>query len=439
MAIDWEQVRDEVIGHLQALLRIDTWNPPGNETEAARYLAGVVGAAGIPYEIVEGTPGRGNFVARLAGSGAGRPVALLAHTDVVAVEPERWTRDPFGGEIADGQIWGRGALDMKNQVAAHLVVLLLLQREGTRLGRDVIMAAFADEEVGSLGADWLWNNRRDLIDAEYGICEFGGQRVEIAGRPFYTVQVGEKGTARMRLTARGTPGHASLPLADTAVARLGRALVRLHDFAPPTIITSPVAQMLRAIGAAHGAAQAAQIEALLAAPTWEQLAGLPLDEETRANLYATTRNTAVPTILGGGRQINVIPSEVWADIDGRILPGQDPADWARQVQAAVGDEVEVTLTEGAPGVAADPASPFYDTLAATMAAADPGAGLLPNLISGGTDASALPGIKVYGFMPSRHNAALIQTMHGHDERTDIDDLLFATRCIYETIARFCAG
>lgn len=438
MTIDWEQVRDEVTGHLQALLRIDTRNPPGNETEAARHLAAIVRAAGIPCEIVEGAPGRGNFVARLAGSGVGRPVALLAHLDVVGVEPERWTRDPFGGEVADDQVWGRGALDMKNQVAAHLMVLLLLHREGIRLGRDVIVANFADEEVGSLGAAWVWKNRRDLIDAEYGLCEFGGLRVEIAGRPFYTVQVGEKGTARMRLTARGRPGHASVPIADTAMARLGRALVRLDAFVPPTIITDAVALMLRTIGAAHGATLAAQIETLLVQPTWEALSALPLDAETLANLYATTHNTAVPTIIGGGRQINVIPSEVWVDIDGRILPGQDPADWARQIQAAVGDEVEVTLTDGSPGVAADPASPFFDALAATMAATDPGAGLLPNLVSGGTDASALPGIKVYGFMPSRQNGALIQTMHGDDERTTIDDLLFATKSIYEAIVRFCA-
>ena len=175
MAIDWARVGEEVTGHLQALLRIDTRNPPGNETAAARYLAGVARAAGIPYEIVEGAPGRSNFVARLAGSGAGRPVALLAHTDVVAVEPERWARDPFGGEVADGYVWGRGALDMKNQVAAHLMAMLLLRREGIRLGRDVIMAAFADEEVGGLGASWVWEHRRDLIDAEYGICEFGGR------------------------------------------------------------------------------------------------------------------------------------------------------------------------------------------------------------------------------------------------------------------------
>ena len=440
MAIDWGQVRAEVTGHLQALLRINTVNPPGNETAAAAYLAGVAREAGIAGEIVEGAPGRGNFVARLAGGGAGRPVALLGHTDVVGVEPERWTHDPFGGTVADGSVWGRGAVDMKNQVAANLMVLLLLKREGVALGRDVILAAFADEEAGSRwGAGWLWEHRRDLIDAEYGLNEFGGQPVEVGGRRFYTVQVGEKGAARMRITARGEPGHASVPRRDTAMERLGRALVRLHEFAPPTIIVPQVARMLRAIGAAGGPEGAAAVERLLAAPTEAALAALPLDEQMRAMLLATTRNTAVPTIVRGGHRINVIPSEVAVDVDGRILPGEDPAEWARQIQAAVGDEVAVELLDGAAGVAADPDSPFFDAIAATMADEAPGSALLPYVVSGGTDARLLPGIKVYGFMPSRSGEDLAGRMHAHDERVRVDDLLFATRCLYGVVARFCAA
>lgn len=440
MAVNWEGVRDEVTGHLQALLRIDTVNPPGNETAAARYLAGVLDGAGIPHEIAEGTPGRGNLVARRRGGGAGRPVILLGHTDVVGVEPERWTHDPFGGEVADGAIWGRGAVDMKNQVAANLMVLLLLQREGVALGRDVILAATADEEAGSVwGAQWLWEHRRDLIDAEYGLNEAGGQRVEIGGRPFYTVQVGEKGAARMRLTARAAPGHASVPRDDTAIYRLGKAIVRLHEFQPPTIITEPVARFLRTFAGALGTEMGTQVERIIARPSWDALAALPLDEQQRLALRATTHNTAVPTIVGGGHRINVIPSEVWVDVDGRILPGQDAAEWARQVQAAVGDEVEVELRQSAAGVAADPASPFFDAIAATMGEVEPGAGLLPFLVSGGTDARALPGIKVYGFMPSRSGDDVLSLAHGHDERTRIDDLLFATRCLYGVVTRFCAA
>jgi len=358
---------------------------------------------------------------------------------VVGVERERWTRDPFGGEVADGYVWGRGAVDMKNQVAANLMVMLLLKREGVALGRDVIMAATADEEAGShLGARWLWEHRRDLIDAEYGLNEGGGDLVDVNGRHFYTVEVGEKGKARMRITARAAPGHASVPVDDSAMSRLGKALVRLHEFAPPTIITEPVERMLRALAPAYELDDA-WVDALLLNPTWPALAALPLPDDQRASLRAATHNTAVPTILRGGHRINVIPSEVSVDVDGRILPGQEPDEWVRQVQHAVGDEVEVTLLEGEHGISADPASPFFDTIAATVRDADPGAALLPYLVTGGTDARAFPGIKVYGFMPTRHDTSVGNLAHGHDERTSIDDLLFATRCLYDVVTRFCAS
>jgi acetylornithine deacetylase/succinyl-diaminopimelate desuccinylase-like protein len=443
MTIDWSAVQDEVTQHLQALLRINTVNPPGNETEAAQYLASVAREAGIPYEIAEGTPGRGNFVARIKGApsgpGAARPLILMGHTDVVSVEPDKWTHDPFGGDIADGYIWGRGAVDMKNQVAANLMTLLLLQREGTPLARDIIMAAVADEEAGSVwGAKWLWEHRRDLIDAEYGLNEAGGQLVEVNGRRFYTVQVGEKGYARMRLTARAAPGHASIPRDDTAMYRLGKALVRLHEFERPIIITDSIALMLRTLAPAWGGEYIQRVEQILAQPHWDDVAALPLNDGMRLSLRATTHNTAVPTIVHGGHRINVIPSEIALDIDGRILPGQDAAAWARQVQEAVGDEVTVELVQGGSGIAADPASPFYAAMEATMGDLDPGAKLLPFLVSGGTDARAVPGIKVYGFMPGQSGEDALALAHGHDERARVDDLLFAVKSFHGLITRFAA-
>ncbi len=440
MAVNWDEVRDEVTGHLQALLRLDTTNPPGNEILAAEYLAGVLRREGLEPEVVEGAPGRGNVVARLSGGGAGRPVLLMGHVDVVSVEPDKWTRDPFGGELVDGYVWGRGAVDMKHQVAANLMVLLLLKRQGVALGRDVIFAAFADEEAGSRwGAQWMWEHRRELIDAEYALNEGGGQALEFGGRRFYLCQVGEKGGARLRITARAEPGHASVPRDDTAMARLGRALVRLHEFRPPTIITRPVEQMLRTLAGALGPEERRAVDEALAAGSWEALARLPFDEQMRLQLRATTHNTAVPTIVRGGHRINVIPSEVSVDLDGRILPGQDPEEWRQQVQEAVGDEVEVELLSRGTGLQADPESPFFDTIAAVMAEQDPGAQVAPFLVSGGTDAKALPGIKVYGFMPSRHGAEEFALAHAHDERIRVDTLVFGTRCLYEIVRRFCAA
>jgi acetylornithine deacetylase/succinyl-diaminopimelate desuccinylase-like protein len=441
VAIDWEAVRDEVTGHLQALLRLNTVNPPGNEIQAADYLAGVVRQAGLEPVVVESAPGRGNLVVRLRGSGGGRPVMLMGHTDVVSVEPEKWTHDPFAGDVADGQIWGRGAVDMKNQVAANLMVLLLLKREGVALQRDVIMAAFADEEAGSTwGAKWMWANRRDLIDAEYAINEGGGEAVEVAGHRFYLCQVGEKGGARLRITARAEPGHASVPRDDTAIYRLGRALVRLQQFQPPVILTKPVAQMLRTMADAAGPAARGPLDAFLSDPSAATLAKLPLDEQLRLQLRATVSNTAVPTILHGGHRINVIPSEVSVDVDGRVLPGQQPEDWRRQVQDAVGPEVEVTLLNpGSSGIEADPESPLFDTIAAVMAERDPGSRVAPYLVSGGTDARAFPEVKTYGFMPTRFGTPALALAHAHDERTSVDSLLFATRCLYEIVRRFCSA
>jgi acetylornithine deacetylase/succinyl-diaminopimelate desuccinylase-like protein len=331
---------------------------------------------------------------------------------------------------------------MKSQVAAELVALLLLKRQGVALDRDIIFAAFADEEAGGReGASWLWKHHRELIDAEYAINEGGGSTpVDLNGKIFYLCQAGEKGASRLRITARGAPGHASVPLDDTAMDRLGRALVRLTEWQPETVLTAPVRQMLETLAPALGPDGPAQVQAIIDNPTWEAIAALPLDDDTRLMLRATTRNTAVPTIVHGGHRINVIPSEIVLDVDGRILPGQDPDVWRETVQAVVGDEVEVELLSQESGIAADPASPLFDAIASTIDALVPGAAVAPFLVSGGTDARNIPGIKVYGFfpfLPSDRAALYSSLVHGHNERIAIDDLAFATRFLYEVVVRFC--
>lgn len=443
MTRNWDEVGLEVAGHLQELLRRDTTNPPGNETLAADYLAAVLRDAGIEAEIIGVNPERGNAIGRLrAANPVKRPLLLTGHIDVVSVERDKWAHDPFGGEIVDGDIWGRGALDMKGQVAAELMAMLLLKREGVALDRDIIFAAFADEEAGGqAGAAWLWNHHRDLIDAEYAINEGGGGTpMTLNGRYFYPCQAGEKGVARLRIIARGEPGHASVPLDNTAMDRIGRALGRLTEWEPETTLTAPVRQMLETMAPAFGPDGPARVAAIVADPTWEAIAALPLDDDTRLMLHATTRNTAVPTIIHGGHRINVIPSEIVLDVDGRILPGQDPSDWRDIVQAVVGNEVEVELLSQEQGIAADPSSPFFDAIVATIDEMVPGAAVAPFLLSGGTDARHLPDIKVYGFFPfppSRRGPRNNSLIHGHNERIAIDDLAFATRFIYDVVKRFC--
>lgn len=438
-AIDWASVRDEVTRHLQALIRFETVNPPGNETPLAEYLATVLEREGIPAEVIESAPGRGNLVARIRGSGRARPLLLMAHSDVVSVEREKWTRDPFGGELVNGCVWGRGAVDTKGLVACELGVMLLARRLGLPLERDLIFAVFADEEAGGqFGACWMWQHRRELIDAEYAINEGGGMALELGGRRFYLCQTGEKGAARLRLTARGEPGHASMPIPNTAMQHAARAILTLSTHTFPTVLTPTVIRLLRELGEALGKPVREQIAAVLADPTWERLAALPLGPAERRLLYAITRNTAVPTIVHGGHRINVIPSEVVVEVDGRILPGQDPEVFAAEVQRLVGPNVEVELTSRGRGLEAEPDSPLFRTISETMAELDPGARVVPYLVPGGTDAKCLPGIKVYGFMPMRDHPEEFDLAHAHDERISVSTLEFATRALFEIVVRFCA-
>ena len=435
------------IEHLRALLAIDTTNPPGNETAAAEYIAAYCRAAGFETEIVEAGPGRGSLVARYRSpTPAGRPIMLTAHLDVVGVERDKWTRDPFGAELVDGYVWGRGALDIKSLVAAELAVALDIAAAGITLDRDLILAFFADEEAGGeYGAGWLWQHRPDLLDAEYAINEGGGTAIRVAERNFYLCQTGEKGASRLRIVARGAPGHASIPLDDTAMHRLGEALVRLTAWTAPTRLTEPVRQMLRAMAPTLRPDVAATIDGLLTAPdgarSWDDIAGLglPFDAETMAMLRATTRDTAVPTIVHGGHRINVIPSEISLDVDGRILPETDPGEWRQRIQDVVGDGVDVELVSRESGILADPASPFFEAISVTIETMDPGSAVVPYLVSGGTDARNIPGVKVYGFMPfepGSRNAEYVPLVHGHDERIHIDDLRFATRFLRDLVVRF---
>ncbi|MFL5758600.1 MAG: M20/M25/M40 family metallo-hydrolase [Thermomicrobiales bacterium] len=442
MTIDFASLADDATRHLRALIRFDTTNPPGNETPAAEYIAGVCRRAGIDAEVIESAPGRGNAIARMRSPRpTSGPLMLMGHTDVVGVEREKWERDPFGGELVDGYVWGRGALDMKGQVAAELAAFVALKHAGIALDRDLILVAFADEETGSPnhGAEWMWKNRRDLIDAEFAINEGGGIQAQVGAKRFYLCQAGEKGASRLRITARGPAGHASMPLAGTAMAKLGEALVRLDAWRAPIILTDPVHLMIGSFASAFGEQDAVMAERFLANPTWDGFEQLPLDEELRAELRPSVSNTAVPTMVNGGVRINVIPSEVSVDVDGRILPGQEPDHFRVAVQEAIGDIAEVTLTSHETGIAADPASPLFDSIVETMTALDPGCGVAPFLLTGGTDAKALPGIKVYGFCPLasiERQSTYLPLVHGHDERLAVADLAYASRFFIEIVTRF---
>src|SRR5579883_364275 len=232
--IDWEAAGNEVVSHLQDLLRLDTRNPPGNEIRAAQHLSAVLQREGIDSQIIGPSPERASLITRLRGDGSEPPLLLMSHTDVVAVEPEKWSHPPFAAEIADGFLYGRGALDMKNMVIMELMAMLLLKRSGVPLKRDVIYMAEADEETGGhQGAEWVVDHYPELIRAEYGLNEGGGAGMEINGRVYYTVSTAEKGSARFKIRTTGDPGHGSIPHENNAIVKLAELLGKVRGNQPP--------------------------------------------------------------------------------------------------------------------------------------------------------------------------------------------------------------
>jgi acetylornithine deacetylase/succinyl-diaminopimelate desuccinylase-like protein len=444
--IEWDVVGDEVITYVRNLLRLDTRNPPGNETRAAEYLRGILEREGIDCEIVGPGPDRGTIVGRLKGDGSASPLLLMSHTDVVAVEPEKWTHDPFAADIDDGFIYGRGAMDMKHMVTMELMTILLLKRAGVPLKRDVIFMAAADEEVGGhQGAGWVAHHRPELIQAEYAINEGGGNALEINGRRYYTVQTAEKGAARFRLRAKGKPGHGSVPHEDNAILKLVQMLSRLEGRQPPVHFSASFRGLITGIASAQPPEVAQVILAILAN---EQTAdgaidALPMDDLLKQELRAMIRNTVAPTVLRAGSQINVIPSEAEALLDGRIVPGWTTQMFLEEIRSIFGEDADIEFIDPNEALEADPASPLFEVIKGVMREHDAEATVVPTLLVGGTDAQRVAGLgtKVYGFAPEMYLSGLNDwdRIHGHDERINIRSLQWGTRVLYDVVARFASS
>jgi acetylornithine deacetylase/succinyl-diaminopimelate desuccinylase-like protein len=443
---EWLSQHDEPVRHLQNLVRINTTNPPGNETEAARYLDSVLRAEGYDPVILESAPGRGNLVARFRGDGALPPLLLFSHTDVVPVEAEHWTHPPFGGDLADGSVWGRGTLDMKSMVVMELMTLLLLARHRVPLKRDVIFAATADEEAeGKYGLGWLVREYPDLVRAEWGFSEFGGYSVPVDGRRVYPCQTAEKGVCWLRLRAHGKPGHAALPHGDNAVAHLARAVDRLTRQRMPLHITPTAARYVRGLSAVLGGARGLALQALLNRVTHDKALDwlMAREPDQGRSLVGMFHNTATPTQLSAGQAPNVIPSTAEAVLDGRLLPGFDRSSFLAELMPLLGPDVEVQVIEyGAPlDMPVD--TPLFRAMTAGLCRHDPAAIVLPYMLSGATDAkfAARLGIKSYGFSPLRLETGepFGELIHGHDERVPVRALAFGVQVLYEVVRDFCSA
>jgi acetylornithine deacetylase/succinyl-diaminopimelate desuccinylase-like protein len=451
---------DDCVDHLRALIRIPSVNPPdggpdvaagldpaGGEAAAARYCADVLAGEGIGSEVIELTPGRGSCVARLraAGEATEPPLILVSHLDVVPVDAEAWSRDPFGGELIDGVVWGRGAVDMKNMVSMELGVMLALKRSGAELRRDVIFAAVADEEAGGEhGARGLVERRPELFHDDAGrpaaaaINEVGGYSITIGDRRFYAIQVAEKGIVWTRLRSTGTTGHGSMPHPDNAAIKLAAAISALvaDQAARPARVIPTVAGMLEAMGLGEVAARA-ETDPTGASALLEQRVADPV---MRRSLDAMLRDTITPTVMRAGKKVNVIPGAGEAEIDVRTLPGTDQEALLAQLQEVVGENASVEAVVSLPAVEWPDDAEIVDRMHAALRAADPEATSVPMMITPGTDAKALAqlGIPCYGFAPLRldRDVPFLSLFHGHDERVPVSAIAFGLPVLAEVVAGY---
>lgn len=436
-------LEQEAISHLQNLIRINTTNPPGNEIEAVRYLARILDREKIDYEIFEPAPGRGNLVARLSGTGAKRPLLLTSHLDVVPAEKKFWSCDPFSGEEAEGCIWGRGAVDMKQMTAMELTLFLEAKRSGKKLSRDLIFAAVADEEAGcTWGSKWLVENHPDLLRAEYAVNEVGGFSLPLGERTLYPVGVAERGLCWVRATTTGEAGHASLPHENQAVLKLAKRLVRLKPDALP-FHSNPISRGFLSAMADSLSFPSGLILKGVGASFLNRfiISHLIPDKRRRAALNALFRNTATPSVVSAGEKVNVIPATAEAKIDGRILPGQTVDSFLPELKGLLGDEVSLEVISGWNPREMEYNTPLFDTIAEAIRERDPNGVAVPYVIPGFTDATFLSrlGIACYGFAPVRlpNDMNFSELFHGHDERIPVEGFLFGLRVLDDVVKRIC--
>jgi acetylornithine deacetylase/succinyl-diaminopimelate desuccinylase-like protein len=411
-------LRAEVTELLQELIRVDTVNPPGNETAAAELLREYLESNGVRCELYAKVPGRANLVARIPGSGDGPRLALLSHTDTVLADASEWDRDPWSGDVHEGEIWGRGALDMKGEVAANAVAMASLARDGFEPRGDLIFVAAADEEVNDgFGLSWLCEQHPEAVRAEYALNEGGGERVDLGGRPFYLVSTAEKMSAPFVIRTRGRSGHASMPgIADNALIKAAKLVERMGEYRPELTHTPETEAFFRAVTGdvppvEEAGAKAEELHAMF---------GLFLE--------AVMGPTYAPTIIEASSKRNVIPNVCEVTVDSRLLPGQTPADSERIVREVLGDaEYELEWIEAAGGTRSPVESPLWDAIDAWVQSNDEGAGVAPICLAGFTDSHWMReafGTVAYGFFPMRamepEVAALL--IHSANERIPVDDL-----------------
>jgi acetylornithine deacetylase/succinyl-diaminopimelate desuccinylase-like protein len=440
---DWQQLSPEILDHYQSLIRLDTTSPPGNETLAANYLKKVLERAGIPSKIFTLEPDRGNLIARLKGNGSKRPLLIMAHTDVVGVQRDKWSVDPFAAVEKNGYIYGRGTNDNKDKLVACLAVILQLKRLNIALDRDVIFLAEAGEEgTTRVGIDFMVAQHWPEIEAEYALTEGGGGILR-NGKPTYLgISTTEKVPRTVRLVATGTAGHGSIPRPDNAVVKLATAVSRVAEWQPPMRLndtTRAYFERLATISSPEDAVRYKQIVDRTKARAIEA-------HFSRHELmhYSMLRTSVVPTIMKAGFRSNVIPSQAEATLDIRALPDEDMPKLYSELTRVIGDpSVEVVPpTSGRP--VAPPSrldTEMFRALEAACQKVYPGAITLPTMLTGATDNAQLraKGVQAYGFGPmTDEQDRLAHGAHSDDERLAVDALYKEVQFLWEAVIRVAA-
>ncbi|MFQ5789361.1 MAG: M20/M25/M40 family metallo-hydrolase [Acidobacteriota bacterium] len=419
--IDWNETAKEAVETLREYIRIDTTVPPGDVRPSADLLGAILEREGLKVRRYESAPGKVNLYARLESSGeegsrTAKPILLLHHMDVVPADASRWPVDPFGGELKDGYVWGRGAMDMKGLGTAHLYAFLTLKRQAVPLDRDVIFMAVADEEVGGqLGARWMIENHYPELDPEYVLDEggFGSRDVYLDGKLVFGISVAEKKIIWLKVRAEGVAGHGSQPHDQNPNDRLVRALARLLSEPFPTAAI-PVLEKLKAT-----------------------LGPLKENKFTRAIQNSTISLTTLQSGVGDPVKVNVIPSVAEATLDCRLLPGTDTEAWLLEIQRRLGDpELSVEVVYESDDTIVTPQdTDLYRALEAAIFRHNPGAVVVPTLIPYGTDSNAFRhrGVKSYGLTPMVLSSEIVASMHSDAERVPAGELGKGIRIFYEAI------
>ena len=441
--VNWAKTNKEIFDDFTSLIKIDTSNPPGNETLVAKYLQSLLQKEGIPSVLAGADPNRLSVIARIKGNGSKKPILVLGHEDVVGVQRDRWTEDPFGAKLIDGYIWGRGTIDDKDLVVGGLMSMILLKRSGVQLDRDIIFVSEAGEEGGSpdrtFGISYLIDHNYPDIDAEYCLTE-GGYFSSTAGKVQYQmVEVSEKEGRGMKLEAHGISGHGSMPREDNAIVHLGAAVGKLGAWQPPMELTPVTRGYIEGLEKVSSPEQTQRLKDLFDPAKTEAV-----QEYFRANdiqMNSILRTSISPNIIQGGFRSNVIPSEATATLDIRAVPGEDMNEFKAMMQKAIDDpEVQIiapsTWPKEIPSSSID--TELYKDLASVQPSVFPGTITIPGMTTGGTDMRGLraKGMQCYGIGAELPTEDLVtHAMHSDNERIKENALYDFVKYEYSVVAK----